>query len=288
MRSYLSELIYNFKEMRLPRSAKDDSWRSARCLFILSTGRTGSSTLIKLLNLSPDVNAFHEPKPNLVKEYRSSFRDMSDRPDYYRRLFMRARSLQISQSTSDGSVYAEATLLKFFAPVIAQLLPNSKFLHIHRHPGEVVRSGMRRRWYLNNPLDKYRAVPVPSDPASSKWVQWDSFNKVCWLWHAENQRFLELAQSLGGERVLSLQFDNWINPQTGQYQIIFDFLGVKQPKAGIVSEILGEKHNRQVDGEFPHYELWTESQKHKLHEIASSTMDQLGYNEISQSTRLAA
>ena len=111
-------------------------------------------------------------------------------------------------------MFAEATLLKFIAPVIAELLPNSKFLHIHRHPGEVVRSGMRRRWFFDNPLDKFRAVPVTSDPAFSKWDQWDSFSKVCWLWHAENKRFLELAQSLGSERVLRLQFDNWINLQT--------------------------------------------------------------------------
>lgn len=280
-----------FRSVPLPRvmsCAKDEAWRSARCLFVLSTGRTGSSTLIRLLNLSPRVTALHEPKPNLVRQYRRAYSGVMNRPDRYRRLFERARRRLISRECPNGEVYAEATLLKFFAPVIAEMLPNAKFLHLHRHPGEVVRSAMRRRWYLDNPLDRYRLVPSPTDPACGLWRHWDSFQKACWLWHVENQYFLDLAQTLGNDRVLRLPFDQWIDPRTGEYRRIFDFIGIDPPELGAVSRILGMKYNRQVDGEFPHYEQWTDVQKQSLCEIAATTMNHLGYIEFKEDARLAA
>ena len=284
----LSDLCQSVWMPRVMSSAKDESWRTTNCLFILSTGRTGSSTLIRLLNLSPEVTALHEPKPNLVRQYRRAYSDVMTRPDRYRRLFERARRSLISRVCSNGGVYAEATLLKFFAPVIADMLPNAKFLHLHRHPGEVVRSGMRRRWYLDNPVDRYRLVPAPADPAYGSWAQWDSFQKVCWLWHVENRYFIDLAQTLGSDRVFQLQFDQWIDRRTGEYRRIFDFIGVEPPEPGAVSHVLGTKYNRQVDGEFPRFEQWTDAQKRSLWEIATTTMTRLGYGEFGEDGRLAA
>ncbi len=274
--------------LRLTSSAKDESWRSAKCVFVLSTGRAGTSTIIRLLDLSPKITALHEPKPNLVSEYRRSYSNAKTRPDRYRRLFERARRRLISRECPNGEVYAESTLLKFFAPVIAYMLPNAKFLHLHRHPGEVVRSAMRRRWYLDNPLDRYRLVPLPIDPAHELWAHWDSFQKSCWLWHVENKYFLDLAETLGTDRALRLQFDQWIDPRTGEYRRIFDFVGIEPPEPSGVSRILGMKYNKQVDGEFPHYEQWTDAQKQRLHEIASTTMNRLGYIEFEDAARLAA
>jgi hypothetical protein len=161
-------------------AAPDDSWQTTACLFILSTGRTGSSTLVHLLNLSPKVAAFHEPKPILLPFYRSAYAEAHRNPSRYRRLFARARRRLIGRAGRNDTIYAEATLLKFFAPVVAQMLPNAKFLHIHRHPAEVVRSGMRRRWFRDNGLDRYRLVPLPDDPAYPQWDRWNAFRKVCW------------------------------------------------------------------------------------------------------------
>jgi len=284
----LSDFCRSVPIPRVMSFANDEAWRSTKCLFVLSTGRTGTSTLIRLLNLSPKVSALHEPKPNLVREYRRAYSGVTTRPDRYRRLFERARRRLISRECPNGEVYAEATLLKFFAPVIAEMLPNAKFLHLHRHPGEIVRSAMRRRWYLDNPLDRYRLVPLPTDPAHELWAHWDSFQKSCWLWHVENKYFLDLAETLGSDRVLRLQFDQWIDPRTGEYRRIFEFVGVELPEPGAVPRILGMKYNRQVDGEFSCFEQWTEAQKQSLCEIAATTMNRLGYAEFEEDARLVA
>ena len=273
----LCDLCRSVPIPRVMSSRKDGSWRSAKCLFVLSTGRTGSSTLIRLLNLSPRVAALHEPKPNLVREYRRAYSGVMTRPDRYRRLFEGARRRLISRECPNGEVYAEATLLKFFAPVIADILPNAKFLHLHRHPGEIIRSAMRRRWFEDNPLDRYRIVPRPGDWAHERWMQWDAFSKSCWTWHAENEYFLRLAQNLGADRVLQLPFDEWTDQSTGAYERVFAFIDVNPPDRGSAQNVLNVKHNEQTGGSFPTYEQWTPAQKQTLVEIAGDTMDQLGY-----------
>lgn len=273
----LCDLCRSVPIPRVMSCAKDEAWRSARCLFVLSTGRTGSSTLIRLLNLSPKVTALHEPKPNLVRQYRRAYSGVMKRPDRYRRLFERARRRLISRACPNGEVYAEATLLKFFAPVIAEMLPNAKFLHLHRHPGEIIRSAMRRRWFQDNPLDRYRIVPEPVDWAHQRWPQWDAFSKSCWTWHAENEYFLRLAQNIGPDRVLQLPFDEWSDQSTGTYERVFAFIDVDPPDRGSAQAVLNVKHNEQTSGSFPTYEQWSPAQKQTLVEIAGHTMNQLGY-----------
>lgn len=273
----LSNLCQSVWMPRVMSSTKDGSWRSAKCLFVLSTGRTGSSTLIRLLNLSPKVTALHEPKPNLVREYRRAYSGVVLHPDRYRRLFERARRRLISRVCPDGGVYAEATLLKFFAPVIAQMLPNARFLHLHRHPGEIIRSAMRRRWFQDNPLDRYRIVPEPGDPDHQRWTQWDAFSKSCWTWHAENEYFLRLAQNVGADRVLKLPFDEWTDQSTGAYERVFGFIDVDPPDRDLAQAVLGVKHNEQTSGSFPTYEQWSPAQRQTLSEIAGATMARLGY-----------
>ena len=274
----LSDFCRGVQIPRVMSFAKDESWRSTKCLFVLSTGRTGTSTLIRLLNLSPRVSAFHEPKPNLVREYRRAYSSVTTRPDRYRRLFEGARRRLISRECPNGEVYAEATLLKFFAPVIAEMLPNAKFLHLHRHPGEIIRSAMRRRWFQDNPLDRYRIVPQPGDWAHQHWQDWDAFSKSCWTWHAENEYFLRLVQNIGADRVLQLPFDEWTDRSTGAYERVFDFIDIDPPDRGSAQTVLNVKHNEQTSGSFPTYEQWTASQRQTLAEIASDTMDQLGYS----------
>lgn len=262
---------------RMMSRTKDEAWRSVRCLFILSTGRAGTSTMIRLLHLSPRVTALHEPKPNLVRQYRRAYSAAMTNPNRYRRLFERARRRLILRACPNGEVYAEATLLKFLAPVIAELLPNAKFLHLHRHPGEIVRSAMRRRWFQDNPLDRYRIVPQPGDWAHQHWQDWGAFSKSCWTWHAENKYFLRLAQNIGADRVLQLPFDEWTDRSTGAYERVFDFIAIDPPDRGSAQTVLNVKHNEQTSGSFPTYDQWNSAQKQTLVEIAGDTMDQLGY-----------
>ena len=114
-----------------------------------------TESLTHLLNLCPEISAFHEPEPVLWDESREAFHSVFDKPERQGRIFLRARRSPLQTAFRANRFYAETSnRMTYFAPAIAQVLENSQFLHLYRHPADVVRSGMRRGWYQNHSLDK--------------------------------------------------------------------------------------------------------------------------------------
>jgi len=255
------------------------SWRNAECMFIISTGRTGSSTLINLLNTSSAIKAYHEPKPNLLEEMKASYAEAWEKPERYRRLFTDVRSQLIGHTHLLGKIYIEATQMQFFTPVIADLMHKAKFLHLYRSPWDFVRSAMRRGWYQNHQYDKYRIIPLRTDPARNCWANWGAFEKNCWHWKALNEFFLKFQDSIDKHRTLSISFEQLICPNTRIYEDIFRFLGIEYPAHNVIRRILSVKHNEQKSGSFPRFEDWNEHQRALLQEIAGDVIKKLGYNQ---------
>jgi hypothetical protein len=253
------------------------SWREVPCLFILSTGRTGTLALCRLLNLSPEVLALHEPHPRPYEAFRSAYAEVWDRPEPYRRIFEEARRGHLAWAALRGKAYAEGTAVKYFAPAIAQLIPRSRFLHVYRHPADVVRSCMRRGWFANHPLDRYRPCPSPGGPDYNKWLNWNAFARNCWIWGADNEFFLRVRDAVSEDRFLSVAFEEFIAPESKAYERIFGFLGVACPPHKNVREVLGVRHNEQTTGSFPRPAEWSEGLRKTMRTIAGGTMEALGY-----------
>lgn len=253
-------------------------WRSTPSVFVLSTGRTGTETLMHLLALCPDVNSFHEPHPQLLEERKAARVEIGRNPEKYTRIFARARGSRLLAARLQGRVYVETSArLTFFSPVIADLLPNSKFIYIHRHPAEVVRSGMRRRWYVDHPADYARITPDPSEVPPSVWTKWEPFRKICWYWNAYNRFALDFVRTVDSSRVLSLNAREVFDGSAAQR--IYDLAGVSAPGKSAIERVLSAKHNAQKLADFPKYADWTPEMRGTLSEIAGMTMTELGYRD---------
>ena len=192
-------------------------WESTKCLFVLSTGRTGTTTVVQLIDLSPSISAVHEPEPRHLELLRESFLRPFNEFQSQIPLITRARRSLIGKTGAQDLAYAEATILKFFAPTLAQLLPNAKFLHLYRHPADVVRSGMRRRWYDGHSYDQYKILPSPGGPVAAEWDSWGAFEKNCWTWQAENDYFLRFGELVGDDRCLKMSFEELMRPESKAY-----------------------------------------------------------------------
>lgn len=252
-------------------------WRDARCVFVLSTGRTGTETLQHLLALSPQIDAYHEPRPQLMIHRKHARWEIGRAPDKYIRVIQRTRGPKLYRSKARGLWYAETSArMTFFAPLLAHLLPNAKFLFIHRHPGEVVRSGMRRGWYENHPADFARIEPVPGEEAFKAWPSWTSFQKICWYWDAYNRFSLDARRRIGEERMLTLKADGLFDGSA--VPAIFAHLGLDVPPADAVEAILSQRRNAQKAASFLLFEDWTPTMYEDLRRIAGDTMEQLGYS----------
>lgn len=261
----------------LSRALGRISWRHAECLYLLSSGRTGTTALAKVLNCHPRFQAYHELAPLGAMTYRDILLSYSDSPARFRQYFVKHRAGVIGAVHRSGRIFAETNNFQFYAPIISDILPKSKFVFVHRHPAEYVRSGMRRGWYVNHPWDSFRLHPSSDDPASQLWPTWSQFEKICWFWDKMNRFFLEFRASQPAERILTIAFDELVQPQTGAYRALFECMELNPPAEQDVGAVLDAKVNAQETGDFPKYGDWTSEQVQRLHEIAGDTMSRLGY-----------
>jgi hypothetical protein len=254
------------------------AWRGAPCCFALSTGRAGSHTLTSLLNLSPQVRAFHEPAPQLLAETLDAFHHVWDDPDRFREVLIDAKSVDIGIARLRGKIYAETSnRMSFLAPVIAELFPRAMFIYLHRHPADVVRSGMRRGWYHNHPWDPYRMFPAMHDAASAAWPDWDSFAKTCWYWHSINEFCLKFIGSIAPERCLMLSFEELMDADSDAWMKIYGLLDVEPPHLYAVREVLSRRENEQKTGRFAAPSEWNDAQWEVMQRIVGQTAQKLGY-----------
>lgn len=253
-------------------------WTRARSVFVLSTGRTGTETLARLLALFPHVDAYHEPSPQLLRERQQAFLEVYATPDKYLAILRAARRAALTNSLLRGKVYAETSArLTFLAPAIAQAMPNARFIFLHRHPAEVVRSGMRRNWYNGHPADMYRIFPPPGTLEATRWPEWSQFQKISWYWKAYNRFALDFLRLHGRDRVFVLPFGAIRSVDVRVFGSLFRFLGLPQLPDDAVASVLGTRFNEQLSGEFPHYSEWSREQRIMLAEICEPEMSELGY-----------
>jgi hypothetical protein len=255
------------------------NWKDTPCVFTVSTGRTGTVTLIELISLSPRVQAFHEPKPLLGDLNVKAFYNLNQNPEQYRKAFIRNRWKKISAAGFREKIYVEHSVMVAFMPLIADLLPNSKFIHLYRHPGAVVRSGMRRGWFQGHEWDHYRVSPNEGHADRNLWdSEWGPFEKNCWFWNRINAEGIRLAESLGQDRVMQVAFERLVDSEDSVVGEIFDFIGVSRPGESQIKKVLAKKHNSQQSNEFPVYSDWDLHLKRQLKSIAGGVMKKLDYD----------
>lgn len=264
---------------RLERWVGPLFWKKARAVFVLSTGRAGTMSLTKLLAISPKIRAAHEPRPMLLEESKVAFSEVWDDVEQYAQIFRNARAHVLGGTYLRRQIYAEtANHLAFLSPAIATLVPGAKFIHLYRHPADVVRSGMRRGWYNGHPWDRFRIKPASDDPAARHWDHWNHFEKNCWYWRAANEFALRFISSIDPTKSLCLKFEDLFGTEAGVCQSVFEFLNVPCPAQSEIHAVLATRYNQQTSGSFPRRHNWSQEQRRTLQRITGSTMQRLGYS----------
>jgi len=232
-----------------------------------------------LIGLARVARSYHEPEPGAPK-YPASvvpyYSTDDQRPDLIEK-FTEYRSRVMYEHQQKGLVYVECNGLKFYAHIIAQLMPNAKFFFVHRHPAEFVRSGIRRGWYKDHHWDSTRLTPREQDPAARHWNGWDQFEKICWLWHTTNAFFLEFLTTIKPERYVVLPFADIVAINTNAWTALFDLAAIPRPSVSQVDSVLNVKHNAQQTGAAFEVEDLSPEHWDKMQSIAGETMARLGY-----------
>jgi hypothetical protein len=251
-------------------------------VFTLSTGRVGTETLAALLELTPFFFTHHEPAPILYRLSKTAYEN-EENSSAHRILvdaFLTAREELFNHASACGRGYIETSpQVTFLAPVILEALPNARFIHLIRNPRDVIRSGMRRKWYDGHPYDATRITPKPQSPAFEKWDRYTPFQKNVWLWTETNLwigRFLE--QVSEGQK-LFMRSEELFTYNHNLLARLFEFVGAPVPSQGRLLKVLNQKLNAQKSGNFPAAHEWNQDAKDQFREIGSEALKKFGYQD---------
>jgi hypothetical protein len=253
-------------------------------VFVLTAGRSGSKFVAELLNLSPGIDAYHEPRPAL--QYFSNFACHHQHlAETLTRMIDAARMEMVLATYITGKVFVESNqCLTFFAPALAGLFQNAKFVHLVRHPGEFAASAARKGWYVNDTIwEKGRPRPAAAD----SWNGWTLVRKLGWLWNANHCFLQDFLGGLEASRVLAIRLED-MAASVDHAADLFTFCGVGAPARERILERQATKVNRlwidpqeppnmRKDPNFPAYEDWTAAMRTELWEMVGATAAGFGY-----------
>ena len=250
-------------------------------IFFLSTGRCGTNWFTVLLSNDRSLKVFHEPRPNMGVQgriayelyTRSDFQPEDNVANLLREIVLTGREQSIRYSYKSQRRFVETNnQISFLAPAIFNLFPEAKFIHLNRHPGEFVRSAMRRNFY-NNTDDIKRIVPVESDPAYIGWEKFSPVEKNSWLWTETNSFIEKFKSTLPAESHLYFDFNKL---DEGNIQKLCAFLGVGIDK-NRVRKMLNQPVNEQRSGQVKGYSNWSDEDKSALQKICGKLASSYNY-----------
>lgn len=250
--------------------------RDTKALFVLSTGRVGTDFVTHLLQQSESLYVKHEADPGLGTASRYLYDHDLVNHEGGRAAFLAARYHLIQDSYMFGKTYVETNnRLTFFAPAIRDLLPNAQFIHLVRHPGAFVRSGMRRGYYTNDYIADYGKIrPTEQDEAFEKWDSYSRVEKIAWLWYRTNLLIEDFKKSCP-ERVMMVKSDELFKQPDAVVADILKF--ANEPMPGRLKTDLGPK-NKQHSGFFPRYDRWEDVDKERLRSITGELAKRYEFN----------
>lgn len=255
---------------------KDKS--NSEIVFVLSTGRVGSMTLARLLELTPNIRVLHEPSPKLFMLSKANYHNNLEALEFSKSIFWTVREELINEALKIGQGYVETSpQATFFAPVIQKAIPSVKFIHLVRHPADIVISGMRRNWFGGHPSDKTRITPRDNSKFYHDWSNMSQFKKNAWLWTETNDWILNFLKTVPNNQQLMVTAEDLYNRNFDSIKAVFNFVGADIPSEKKVNRVLSKKHNQQTKGDFPSFTNWTPEMIDELRMISGDLASALGY-----------
>ncbi|HAF31119.1 MAG TPA: hypothetical protein DCG75_18940 [Bacteroidales bacterium] len=248
-------------------------------VFFLSTGRCGTKWFSDLLKHNKSLMILHSPVPNLAVQGKFAYEILNynlptdSEKNLLKEIYFAGREQYLRYTYKTEKRYVETNnYITFFAPILAELFPEAKFVHLFRHPGEFVRSGIRRNYYSTNNPDDIKRITPQNKHQNLNWETLSQLEKTAWLWN-ETNLFIENFKEKHSSRCQNFNFNEL---SVENVNSLLTFLDIDISKAAILKS-LGKKSNTQIQGSFPKYEDWDQDQKIILKRTCSDLAKKYDY-----------
>lgn len=223
-------------------------------VWCLATGRCGTRTLARVLDLSDDVDAHHDRPPLKPPDW----------PDG--EAIAAERQGRLKTGWSSHGAYAETSPILFHArEEIASKLDRARFIHLHRDPIATVLSGMQAGWEDADSEPAYWEQIHPDE--CFKWVE-----RCIHAWERRNRRALAFRDE-HPDRCLELRSADLYSGNLCELYHLFDWLGFTRPGSLELRETALTRHNYDHLEQRPR-PRWDEDWEQLL---PYDLMDALGY-----------
>jgi hypothetical protein len=271
--------------------------------FITGNARSGTTSLLRALELSPHAEVALEPMPNLNRESRDLFDGRLPDPAA---VLARDVAPRVARALDRGKYYIEKHLSFVpFVPHLAELF-RCKFLCPVRDGRDVVRSLMD--WHARlmpifyqecreptelgpeakkvlaaqrgpDPFDYSLPRPDRHDPWFEAWPSFSRFEMCAWYWNHLNTRLLDALGRLPPDCYLIVDYTR---PDVETIRRCYDFLELPGFSAARVRAVLDGRVNSLADriGEgnrFPKWADWPAARQQRFWELAFPAMHRLGF-----------
>ena len=205
----------------------EDVLANAAPVFVLSTGRVGTMLLTRLFELEKGLHIEHEALPEMLYTGKLAYADPSN-IEFTKGAFMAGRYEAIRDCQLQNLRYVETNnRLTFFAPAMAALFPNAKFIHLLRHPDSFVSSGIQRNWYTGKTITDEGRIAPGKDLGIERQQ-----DKIAWLWNATNAFIDDFKAGAGKDRTLTVRSEDLFS-NAEEAERIFNWLNFKADKTSI-------------------------------------------------------
>lgn len=243
-------------------------------VFFLSTGRAGTAWFSKLISKDKSVKVLHNPAPNLALQGKLAFQYLSEKDvsdthsTLLKEIYLAGRENDLRYSFKTQRRIMETNNgISFFAPVLAELFPDAKFVHLVRHPLEFIESGLKRNYYTNSVEDSRR---LNADDFFNSQDHATQISKIAWLWFTTNDFIRQLSKK-NAHKFFLFPFHNL---ELKSIRELLTFLEVNVSDTEIL-KMIGKPVNVQKKGEAKSFNDWSNIEKEYVEKLCLDLSEEL-------------
>ncbi len=248
-----------------------DFFEGRRFFFIVSTGRTGSAWLSRVLNTDPRTFVEHEPVLWEQAAHLEAIVNARAADEYIRDFRRKHMYLRwTSRSRPEVRIVGEVnSAVRRHIEPLRKYLPGVTFIHVVRDGRDFVRSVMSRGTYAGNHPVYRNFVPPPIDEYAARWESLTEFEKSCWAWSWSNRDLRNLVGT-------TVRFEDLLASYDDFSEYVLKPLGI-DVSAKIWEESVRRPANRTSNYLMGKWDTWTEEERHTFCEICGDEMLRNGY-----------
>ncbi len=256
------------------------SHQGTRPVFILSSGRTGTTFLANFFNEFDDVTAVHEPKPSrILRMWSSAYLRGLVSDDYMSAVLYKKRKKSLRDVHT--KLYIESNpYIVGFVDVLDEVFDDPLVIHIVRDPREHITSALNHgnTKGFKNILNKFMPFWHYTPPGKQQW-QLPNYYRAAGNWKVKNDKLSEYGKTHMNYHLF--KFEDLFDDNGREFKKLLKLLDLPASYATKIRKTKVSK-NKSKDRSIQNWQHWPNQTRKDVKDILSDTIETYGYGDEDQ------